>query len=130
MTDYETLSRVASVIDEYTFVINQGASSGVGVGDNYLVFGLGENITDPDTGEDLGALEIVKGRARVVHVQERISTLESALTRTIPGNIRRITRRGGGILSLAIAAEQEIEEGKQIRKLAIQVAKGDLARPV
>ena len=129
MTDYEELARVAGVIDNYTFVINRGTSSGVGVGDNYLVFGLGDAIMDPDSGEDLGVLEIVKGRARVLHVQERVSTLESALTRTIPGKIRRVTRTGGGILSFGSPTEEEIEEGKEVRKLAIEVAIGDLARP-
>jgi len=47
------------------------------VGQRFLVYGLGKRISDPDTGEDLGALEIVRGRAKVTHVQDRLATLET-----------------------------------------------------
>ena len=77
-------------------------------------------------------LEIVRGRARVVHVQEMISTLESADEETIPGKMRRIKReRYEGWLSFAGGPrEEEIEEGAYTMKKNIAVELGDMARPV
>jgi hypothetical protein len=53
-------------------VINHGSRQGVKVGDQFVVFGIGPHIADPDTGEDLGILERVRGRGEVVHVQEHL----------------------------------------------------------
>lgn len=36
-----------------------------------------EQVTDPNTGEPLGLLEIPKGTGRIVHVQDRMAVLES-----------------------------------------------------
>ncbi|WP_127652669.1 hypothetical protein [Pseudomonas koreensis] len=70
-------SRVASTPDSYTVVIAKGSEHGVEVGDVFLVVGLGDVIVDPDSGEQLEQLEIVRGRAKVTHVQLRVSTLVS-----------------------------------------------------
>ena len=69
---------VAQIIDEYKIVINRGTAQGVTIGQRFLVYSLSdEEIVDPDNGEKLGYLEIVKGTAKVIHVQDKISTLES-----------------------------------------------------
>ena len=130
MTDYSKLPQVAHLIDKYTFVINRGKISGVMQGDNYLIFRLGGSISDPTTEDDLGVLEVVVGRARVTHVQEKISTLESTTTKVVPGKIRRVTRPSAGLISLVSPAEEEIEEGKEVRRIPIDVQIGDYARPV
>ncbi len=41
-----------------------------------------EEIKDPNTGESLGHLEIVKGTGRVVHLQDKVATIESDKTRS------------------------------------------------
>lgn len=69
--------KVVAVRDEYTVVINKGFDQGVEIGQKYLVVGLGEMIIDPDTKEELGQLEIVRGRVIVTHVQQNIATAES-----------------------------------------------------
>ncbi len=61
-------------------VINKGSADGVQNGDQFLIFGYGDEITDPVTGENLGRLEVVKGRGKVVHAQERFSTVRSIET--------------------------------------------------
>jgi len=71
-------AKVVKVIDKYTLVINAGTEKGVRVGQSFLIVGIGETIVDPDTNESLGQLEIVRGRARVSHVQDRIATLASS----------------------------------------------------
>ncbi len=69
--------RVAKVIDSYKLIINKGVSDGIQLGQRLLVYSMGEEINDPETGISLGKLEIVKGTGIVTHVQEKISTVES-----------------------------------------------------
>lgn len=70
--------------DVFDVVLNIGAADGVEIGHNYIVFGLGPEIYDPLTEESLGHFEILKGKGRIVHVQERICTLRSANSRSVP----------------------------------------------
>ena len=126
----KNLAKVANVLDSFRFIINRGAVHDVELGDKYLIFYFGENIVDPDTKEDLGALEIVRGRAEVVHVQDRIATLESIEERTIPGKIRKISRGPSVRLHPFIGGSREevIEEGTRTRRTAIDAEIGDCAR--
>lgn len=129
---YDGMAKVVKKINDYKFAINRGSQHGVKVGDNYLVFRLGENISDPDTGEDLGVLEIVIGRAKVTHTQDRLATLESSETKKIAGTTRRIKREGGiGLIAMMNAPTvEEIEEGAETYQSEIEVKPGDIARQV
>lgn len=69
--------KVVHISDKFSVVINAGAEKDVKVGMKFLVVGLGDVIRDPDSGEELEQLEIVRGRAEVVHVQPKLSTLKS-----------------------------------------------------
>lgn len=77
----ELICKIASVIDEKTIVINKGYKDGVQLKQTFLVYRIGDNILDPETGEELGNLEIVLGRGSITHVQEKISTLTSCIVR-------------------------------------------------
>jgi len=59
------------------------------VNDEFVVYAEGEELTDPDTGESLGTLEIVRGRAYAKHVQKRLTTLRSRETRSGTRDRRR-----------------------------------------
>lgn len=72
---YRRLPKVIELVDSSTIVINRGSADGIKIGDLYLIFQLGKELFDPDTNDSLGLLEVLRGRARVVHVQERIATL-------------------------------------------------------
>lgn len=70
--------RVAKVINEYKIVINKGSLHGIEIGQRFLVYSLSkEEIIDPESGQNLGRLEIVKGTGTVTHLQEQIATIES-----------------------------------------------------
>ncbi len=70
--------KVAKLMDDdIQLVINGGKKDGVKINDKFMVYELGENVIDPDTKEDLGRLEIVKGIGKVTHVQDMISTIRS-----------------------------------------------------
>ena len=59
--------------DPYELAINRGSRDGIKPGQKYLVFGFGPELRDPDTGENLGRIELVRGRGEVVHVQDHIA---------------------------------------------------------
>ena len=69
---------IARIISPTRIVINRGSEHGVKKGQQMLVYSLEENeIKDPNTGESLGYLEIYKGTGKIIHVQEKMSILES-----------------------------------------------------
>ena len=84
--------KVVDVIDDTRIVINKGAADGVTESQRFLIYRLGEEMTDPDTNESLGRLELVCGEGRPDHIQERITTLTSCRTET-KNNRRVITRK-------------------------------------
>ncbi|MGN5130595.1 hypothetical protein ACTG13_13340 [Aeromonas hydrophila] len=94
--------KVVHISDNFSVVINAGEAQNVKVGMKFLIVGLGDLILDPDTGEELEQLEIVRGRAEVVHVQARLSTLKSIETERQPDTreIKKVTSRNAGLASL------------------------------
>ncbi|WP_442489367.1 FlgT C-terminal domain-containing protein [Halomonas litopenaei] len=70
---------VVKVIDSFTVVINRGSVHGVREGDKYLIYHLDdEEIIDPDSGESLGKLEVLRGAGVVTYVQEKMATVASS----------------------------------------------------
>lgn len=121
----------------FEVVISPGSRQGVKVGDRFLVFSTGPHTADVDTSEDLGALELVRGRGQVVHVQDHLSTIRSIeRRRTRPA--KRITRRpgwdgGGGIISGMLGAsgpvvEEELAPEEELPFESVQL--GDLAKQI
>jgi len=75
-------ARVASLLGESwsctQVVINRSLNDGVKKGSRFLVYALSEqDLVDPESGESLGRLEIVRGTGVAVHVQDKIATIES-----------------------------------------------------
>lgn len=69
---------VAKVIeDDFQVVLNRGSAQGVRRGDQYLIIHEMGQVRDPETGEDLGALRLTRGRGQITSVQEKFSILES-----------------------------------------------------
>jgi len=69
--------RIVKCLSEYEIVINKGKSNGVNEGQTFLVYLLDDEMFDPESHESLGRLEIVCGKGRIIHVQEKMATLES-----------------------------------------------------
>lgn len=124
------IAHVAKVIDEYRVVINQGSNDGVELGDKYLIYGVGEEITDPISGNSLGVLEIVRGRAKVIHLQPTIATLESIETYTTAGKKRLIKRDGISAAIMGYGAEEIIEGSETLKGQLEGATRGDIGRPV
>lgn len=140
MSDVQTKSRLAKVIHlvDSTYsptevVINRGRAEGIKEGDQFLIFGIGPHLIDPDTGEDLGELELVRGRGRVVHVQEHLATLRT-IERRRGGTTKRILREpsaGARWLAPGLSGrviEEELPPETELPFEAVQL--GDLAKPI
>lgn len=57
--------------------INSGGADGEKVGNTYAIYRMGEEMTDPDTGEALGSEEEKIGTAKVVKVNPKFSIAET-----------------------------------------------------
>lgn len=130
MTEHEIkICKVIKIIDQYRLVINKGKDDGISDSDRFIVYELGEELFDPDTNENLGQLEIVKGSGEPIHIQEKITTIESTRSNRV-ANRKIIKRRGGGgLLGLNLPSTEEIiEPGEQILEPFEDPKEGDLAK--
>ena len=130
----KTIARVAFVPDNFSVVLNKGLDDGIELNDKFLIFGIGSEIVDPDTGESLGALEVVRGRVRVEHLQAKLCTARSVDMTQIPGRKRILERKTASTIAMAfgnnVARELiETEQSSEEREL-VKAAKGDYARPI
>ena len=119
---------VATVIGPYKLVINKGMLDGIKVGQRFLIYSLSEEeVKDPLTGKSLGYLEIVKGRGKVVHLQDRMSTIESDETEA---GERKIIRRNQGSIMFGPTEVEEIvtPSGRLVPFVDARV--GDRAKPI
>lgn len=66
--------KVARILNSKELALNVGSQDGVKVGMYFDILDpVGEDITDPDTGEVIGSLERPKVRVKIIRVQERLS---------------------------------------------------------
>lgn len=66
---------VSDVLPNSKIIINRGQKDGVELGQKYQVYRMGEMLTDPKTGESLGALESICAYGTVEQVQPKEATL-------------------------------------------------------
>lgn len=72
--------KVVSLITPTKIVINWGSTEGAKIGLVVLIYGLStDEVYDPDTKVNLGRIELVRGRGKIIHVQEQMSTVESIM---------------------------------------------------
>lgn len=130
------LARVAAIPEQerpFELVINKGRADGVEEKNEYLVFGLGNEILDPETHQSLGKLEIVRGRGIVTHVQDRLATLRCIDVETVYGETKRRIRENTGSMMAALYGPRIIEETTpaEHEKLPFRDPQiGDFARPI
>lgn len=114
--------KVVEVLDEFRVVVNRGAADGVRSGDRFLIFELGPEIKDPESGETLGKLEVVRGTARVVHLQDKMATIQSD---DFESFAPRTIKRG-----LSVFPTEEIIEGRRERLPLRSVSRGDMVKHI
>ena len=66
--------KIARVLSSREVAINRGWRDGVEVGMIFKILSTkGSQITDPDTGEDLGSVDLVKTSVKIITVHERVA---------------------------------------------------------
>lgn len=117
--------KVVKIISPYQVVINGGSEMGLRKGQRFLIYAIGEMIKDPDSGEDLEQLELVKGTGKIVHLQSKIATIESDMTEESPRTIKRTSGLGS---MRTIFGDTEVTELSREEKPFSEPQLGDLAR--
>lgn len=92
-------TKVAKVLNPLSVILAAGFEDGVKEGMEFIIYDLSETIYDPETGEDLGKLEIVKGRVYAVHVQDRLTWAQ-----TRSRKVERVIDPLGGLSAAASIA--------------------------
>lgn len=101
--------KVAHVLDDFKIVMNAGSNQNITLGQKYLLYSISDQeIIDPDTHKSLGFLEIVKGTGVVTHVQDELSTLESA----VYSSHSKKTKRSNPMTAPFGAIVEEVETDK------------------
>ncbi len=112
--------KVALILDDRRAALNLGAGSGVAPGDAFVIYLEGAEVADPDSGESLGRLELVKATVTVAHVQEKLCIVETPVVEAPEPDESEV-------LSARMARVKDFKEAKQgVRGKPIKV--GDLAR--
>ncbi len=114
---------VAEVLDPMRVVINRGTKDLVKLGKRFLIYGIGPEIEDPETGKPLGRVELVRGTGVVIHAQEQMATIES--DRTDPPQ-RRVIKTYLSVLG----PQEETVYSSSSRNPFDAPATGDLAKPI
>ena len=121
---------VAAIVNRYTLVLNRGADDGIRTGQKFLVYGLSDfEIEDPETGDTLGQLEIVRGTGKATHVQPKVTTI---YTDEKTSGARRVVRQTGnpvfGVVGSGREDVTEYEDPEPIPFKDVEI--GDLAKRV
>jgi hypothetical protein len=121
--------RVLEIITSTKIVLNCGNEQDIKLGDKFEIFGLTKSLIDPETQEDLGRAEIIRGKGKVVHLQEKLCTIESYLTEGGLGS-RKIIKKTSAIGSIWMGGPSTEEEitGEPSLKNFEDIQIGDYAR--
>lgn len=86
-------AKVAEIINRRELVINAGSEHGVVKGMKFAVLSRkGASIKDPDTGEELGSVDVPKVLVEAVRVQPKLT-----IARTFTSRRRNVGGRGLGL---------------------------------
>lgn len=118
--------KVAEIIDTVTVVINRGYEHGVEEGMRFIIYELGNEIKDPDTGESLGRFEYVKAKVEATNVNEKFSTAETYGTYTIPSPIMGISP----IMEQRVSRKLPLDDEMKIRMLKHSITTVKVGDPV
>src|SRR5437870_4764299 len=67
-------TKIARILSPTRVVLAAGSEQGVEEGMEFVIYELSDPVTDPETQESLGQLELHKGRVEAIHVQDKMAT--------------------------------------------------------
>jgi hypothetical protein len=105
-------------------MISVGSDDGVGLDTRFVIYQEGDELFNPINNESLGYFEIVKGRGRVTHVQEKMSKIRSTET-------TKVLR--SSIETAALGILRQAPEPSTYKTVAVpfrRVKVGDIIKPI
>jgi hypothetical protein len=97
---------VVKIIDDSTVVINAGRTD-IRYNDLFVIYREDDEVFDPVTAESLGKLQIIKGTAKVLNIQDRMTTIKSNKTKKIQTKTTPLIRTFGPFTTETIQTELE-----------------------
>jgi hypothetical protein len=108
---------VAEVVSDREVILNRGASQGVREGQYFAILDPDTiEVTDPETGDDLGGIKVVKIVVRAVEVAPKLTLARTFRTKTV--NIGGLGL-GGIAFRSAFASMEAPEMVQQVERLTI-----------
>lgn len=121
--------KVVYKISDESIVINVGSEEGITVGDRFFIYSFGDEIHDGDV--YLEKLELAKGIGVAVHVQKKITTLDSDIY-VEEGNTTEVIKPESPFSRLSYLgvgfSEKKIIHPKKKKQKFDKVNVGDFAR--
>ena len=124
--------KIINIRNSTTVVVNIGSMNGnISKNDHFLIYELGDELFDPDTKESLGKLEIIKGKVTPIHIQDKMTTMQSYELVKQPEKIveKTNTRLGLAMSFLGDTIEKEKTIVEKIKELT-NVKIGDLVKKI
>lgn len=84
-------------------VVNLGKAHNVTADSRFLIYRLGQEIKDPDTGESLGNLEIAIGIGKPKHIQDKLTTV-------VPSEMKRTVQKYEKFVAQLMGVEERTVE--------------------
>jgi hypothetical protein len=100
MNQNRSEAKVAKILTERELVLNRGTDSGIEIGMRFAIQNMnGQNIVDPETGEDLGSLDFSKTIVKIIDVYPKMSVAKTFRQFKVPG------QRATGIYAFSITED-------------------------
>ena len=84
-------------------VVNLGKEHSVTADSRFLIYRLGQEVKDPDTGESLGNLEIAIGIGKPKHIQDKLTTV-------VPSEMKRTVQKYEKFVAQLMGVEERTVE--------------------
>lgn len=124
----DTAFKVLRVLSPMELVVNAGSDHGVSVGDSFVIYQLDDEIIDPESGENLGRLERLRGTGVATHVQAKLTTVRSQEKKTESRLRERMSGSATRLLGLGFDAREPYVYEVSVDAPFVNPAVGDLAR--
>lgn len=110
--------KVAEVVSDREVILNRGSEHGVRAGMYFAILDPDAvGITDPDTGEELGGIRVVKIVVQAVEIAPKLTLARTFKTRTV--NIGGTGTGGFSSLAAILATPKPPEYVEQVEKLTL-----------
>ena len=117
--------KVLKILDPYRVVVDIGYQDGIKNDMKFIIYELGDEILDPDTGRVIDRLEIIKHNIKVTQIQEKFSIMRSD---EYEPDFMKTLLTSGNINTKVIPLSTEEKPAKSSEKEYKKIKVGDLVR--